>query len=134
LIVVAVAAVIYSLIPNAKIETAYTRVATISCKTVEQLKNCESGISKDVNCSLECKSYKMLDKIIIEKTKSEYFKVFDKNDKYTYIAADDVVFENTSEYEQAKNEKENYQRNSEKIKTELVNKSQKLKKFSYQLT
>lgn len=122
LLILVAAAIIYMIIPGAKIETAYTRAATISCKTVEQLKSCEKGLSKEVNCSSECKSYKMLDKINVEKTNSKVFKVFNEKGKYTYIASEDVVFENTPEYEQAKKEKEKYQQQNKKIKNDLINK------------
>ncbi len=122
LLILIAAAIIYILIPGAKVETAFTRVATISCNTVEQLKSCETGISNEVNCASECKSYKMLDKINIEKTNSEVFKVFNEKGKYTYIASEDVVFENTPEYEQTKKEKEKYQLQNEKIKKDLINK------------
>lgn len=117
-----VTAIIFFVVPKPKYEKAYTRVATISCNTQQQLSACSTGASNKYNCDSECKNYKMLEQIIITKNKTQYYKTYDKNGKYTYILKDDVIFENTPDYEQARQEKAKYEAQSEKRKEETAKK------------
>lgn len=128
-LVIVMAFIILPFLPDNKPVAAYTRVATKACETLEQLEYCtdanvEIGLDKSnrFDCSRVCKSYKMLDKIIVYKSDSPYWQIKDIYNDYLYINPSDVVFENTPEYEQTKQENENYKAHEENQKKETCKK------------
>ncbi len=110
------------------VEQAYTRVETISCNTIGQLMSCKNQSSQKTDCKSECKFYGKLEKINIKKILPAWFKVIDLNGKHTYIAAEDVIFENTPEFEQVKSQNTDYQQNDTNIARKWAEAEPEIKK------